>query len=223
MVNGRENGLVSGAERAATRWLTVHDELLRGITHALSNRIATIVASAYTLEHGDVPLERSIAALRTETDRMVVLLQQLRQLPERPNAEPEPMTVNDICASAVGVHQHHGELRDIECDIEVSDDVYPVWAEPQSLLHALLVALTAAKRNVAPGSRVLMHASGDANVVQIRVVARDAASANDALNELDAEAANWLLAAQGATARAVSHGCELELPTLLAIRKARKA
>ena len=201
MVNGRENGLVSGAERAATRWLTVHDELLRGITHALSNRIATIVASAYTLEHGDVPLERSIAALRTETDRMVVLLQQLRQLPERPNAEPEPMTVNDICASAVGVHQHHGELRDIECDIEVNDDVYPVWAEPQSLLHALLVALSAAKRNVAP----------------------DAASANDALNELDAEAANWLLAAQGATARAVSHGCELELPTLLAIRKARKA
>ena len=217
-----ESGKVSVAERAAARWLTVHDELLRGITHALSNRIATIGASAYMLEHGDVPLEQSTQALRAETDRMELLLQQLRQLPARPNAEPEPMTVNDICASAVSVHRNHGELRDIECDIDVDADVYPIWAEPQSVLHALLVALSAAKRSAAPDSRVLLHAAGDANVVKIRISARQPALTDDSLNTIDAETAGWLLAANGGTARAIHDGCELELPTLLAIRKARK-
>ncbi|MEP6836174.1 MAG: hypothetical protein ABJB74_22485 [Gemmatimonas sp.] len=218
-----ETELMSGAEPAAARWLAIHDELLRGITHALSNRIATIGAAGYMLEHGDVAVEQTIHSLREETDRMDALLQQLRQLPERPGADPEPMTVNDACAAAIKVHAHHGELRDFECDVAVDTDVYPVWAEPQALVHALLVALTAAKRNAVPGSRILMKATGNTNVVNIRVVACDGTVERDVLNVVDANAARWLLKKNGGSARAVDNGCELELPTLLAIRRARKS
>ena len=99
-------------EAAVARWLVIHDELLRGITHALSNRIATIAAAAYLLEQSDVPIEQTIQSLRTENERMDTVLQQLRQLPERPGADAEPMTVDDACATAVKVHAHHGELRE---------------------------------------------------------------------------------------------------------------
>jgi len=213
---------LSTTEAAVARWLVIHDELLRGMTHALSNRIATIAAAAYLLEQGDVPVEQTIESLRTETERMDTVLQQLRQLPQRPGAEAEPMTVNDVCATAVKVHAHHGELRDFECDLEVDADVYPIWAEPQSVTHAVLVALTAAKRHAAPGSRVLMQATGDVNVVRIRIIARQPLTDSDTLNAVDAAAASWLLASHGGTARAVASGCELEVPTLLAIRRARK-
>ena len=209
-------------ETAMGRWLVIHDELLRGITHALSNRIATIGAAAYMLEHGDVPVEETIVSLRAETDRMDMLLQQLRQLPERPGADAEPMTINDACSTAVRVHAHHGELRDFECDFEIDPDVYPIWAEPHSFTHALLVALTTAKRNAAPGSRVVIQASGDVNIVRVRVIARQPTALSDALNEADAAAAGWLLASHGGTARAIDSGCELEVPTLLAVRRARK-
>lgn len=207
---------------AAARWLAIHDELLRGITHALSNRIATIGATSYMLEHGDVAVEQTIESLRAECERMDTLLQQLRQLPARPGAEPEPMTVGDACTSAIRVHANHGEFRDFDCDVVEEPDVYPIWAEPQSFTHAILVALTAAKRNAMPGSRISIHIAGDTNVVRINAAAAHAVASEDDLNITDAAAASWLLASHGGTARAVDHGCELEIPTLLAVRRARK-
>ena len=209
-------------ESAPARWLTIHDELLRGISHALSNRIATVGAASYMIEHGDVGVEQSVASLRAESERMDQLLQQLRLLPERPGAAAEPITADDACNSAVRLHAHHGELRDIVCDVTVDPDVYPIWAEPQSFCHALLVALTTAKRNAVNGARISLDVSGDNNVVRFRAHASEHVAEPDVLSESDANAARWLLAAHGGTARALDRGCELEVPTLLAIRRAAK-
>lgn len=216
------SGDTAPGELPAVRWLALYDELLRGITHALSNRIATIGAAVYMLEHGDVPLAQSLESLREESNRMEVLLQQLRQLPQRPGAQAEPITVNDACAPAVLVHAHHGEWRDVMCTVEVADDVYPICVEPHGFTHALLVALTAAKRNATSGNSVRIHATGDINVVRIRVADVNAVSTDDALLAVDARCAAWLLAPSGGTARVIAAGCELEVPTLLAVRRARK-
>ncbi|MEO7362830.1 MAG: hypothetical protein ABI120_21035 [Gemmatimonadaceae bacterium] len=213
---------VNGANEAAARWLAIHDELLRGITHALSNRIATIGATSYMLEHGDVAVAQTIEALRVESERMDTLLQQLRQLPARPGADAEPMTVGDLCAGAIRLHAHHGDWRDVECEVVEDPDVYPIWGEPQAVMHALLVALTAAKRNAIPGSRIRLHISGDTSVVRISASAPNANDTGATLDSADASAARWLLASHGGSARALEYGCELEVPTLLAVRRARK-
>lgn len=213
---------MNSIESAAARWLAIHDELLRGISHALSNRIATVGAATYMFEHGDVAVEQAVASLRGESERLEQLLQQLRLLPQRLEAAAEPITADDACNSAVKLHAHHGELRDFVCDTTVDPDVYPIWAEPHGFGHALLVALTTAKRNAVNGSRIALRVSGDAAVVRFRVVADEHVAEADALNEVDASAASWLLAPHGGTARALPHGCELEVPTLLAARRARK-
>lgn len=218
-----EKPFVSGDETAAARWLTLHDELLRGISHALSNRIATVGAASYMFEHGDVAVDQAVASLRAESDRMEQLLQQLRLLPRRPDATAEPITADDACHNAVKLHAHHGELRDFVCDVTVDPDVYPIWAEPQGFCHAMLVALTTAKRNAVNGSRISLRVSGDTNAVRFCAMADEPLQDADALNEIDANAANWLLAPHGGSARALDHGCELEVPTLLAARRNRKS
>ena len=207
---------------APARWLAVHDDLLRGITHALSNRIATVSASSYMFDNGDVKIDHVSEILRAESERMEKLLQQLRLLPERPDALPEPLTANDACAAAVGLHAHHPELGDCPCDITVSGDVYPVWVEPQSFTHALLMALHAAKRNAGNAGRVSIEVSGDIDVVLFFVKTATTNIGPDAMKQRDVEAAAWLLQRHGGTARSVPDGCELQVPTLLAARRAQK-
>jgi hypothetical protein len=212
----------SANDGASARWLTIHDELLRGIAHAFSNRIATVGAVAYMLENDDAPGGKILQSLREETGRMESLLQLLRALPERPNASAEPATANEACAAAVSMHAHHPDLRETPCDVFVDAAVYPVWVEPNGFGHALLVALTSAKRNTAPGSRVSLHVTGDNDVVRFRAVANEVEQVSAALDNADANAAGWLLARHGGSAAVVEGGCELVVPTLLAARKARK-
>lgn len=214
---------------AAARWLTVHDEVLRGMAHALSNRIATVSATSYMYETGDVGVTQVMDAVKRESARLEQLLGLLRLLPERTGADAEPATAGEACASAVSLHAQHPEFRDIPCDVVVDPAVYPLWAEPHAFCHALLVALTAAKRRVPEGGRVTIHVSGTADVVQFAVQATpgtDAGNAptdaNDPLAEADACAAGWLLARHGGAARVIPNGCALEVPTLLAARRARK-
>ncbi|MEP6781954.1 MAG: hypothetical protein ABJC26_18790 [Gemmatimonadaceae bacterium] len=213
---------MSMADEAPARWLVVHDELLRGITHALSNRIATISASNYMFQNGDVQVDHVTETLRVESERMEKLLQQLRLLPERPGAAAEPLTANDACTASVQLHAHHSELGDVPCDVTVDADVYPIWVEPVSFSHALLMAIHAAKRNAAHGGRVSLKVSGDVRVVKFRAESVPARSMRDDLIDLDAAAATWLLQRHGGIAHGVDNGCEIEVPTLLAARRAQK-
>ncbi|MEP6764503.1 MAG: hypothetical protein ABJB66_09345 [Gemmatimonadaceae bacterium] len=213
---------MNNAGEAPARWLVVHDELLRGITHALSNRIATISASNYMFQNGDVQIDHITETLRVESERMEKLLQQLRLLPERPMAEAEPLTANDACAGAVQLHSYHSELGDYPCDVSVDADVYPIWAEPVSFSHALVMAINAAKRNAVNGSRVSLKVSGDVRVVNFRAESIPAPDTRDELIDVDAAAATWLLKRHGGSARGLDNGCEIEVPTLLAARRAQK-
>lgn len=208
---------------ARARWLEIQDELLRGITHALSNRIATISAAAYMLEFNDITAEQAAASLRSETERMDVLLQLLRQLPSRDDSGFEPVMPSELVSQAVELHAHHSDLRDVAVHIEVADSVLPVWVEPHSLLQALLLALTAAKRAAFPnalGVHVMLH--GDAEVVRFSVHPENTSGSIDfTRTAIDAAAAECcLLAARGRATARTDGGCELELPTLPAVRRA---
>ncbi len=208
---------------ARARWLEVQDELLRGVTHALSNRIATISAAAYMLEFNDVTPEQAVESLRTETERMDVLLQLLRLLPSRDDTGFEPVMPVDIVTQAVALHAHHSDLRDVIVHVDVSATVLPVWVEPHTFLQALLLALTAAKRAAFPHElAVQITMAGDADVVRIVVCPENASGSVDSMRTaVDAAAAECcLLSARGTAAARDDGGCELTLPSLSAVRRA---
>ncbi len=223
-----ENGAMSLAESRA-RWLELQDELLRGITHALSNRIATVSAAAYMLEHEDMTCQQGAAQLRLETERMDTLLQLLRLLPSHDDGGAEPVAPTDVVEQAVALHAHHGELRDIEVKVLIESEVMPVLVEPNAFLQALLLAITSAKRSaVSLSGDVVLSVSHNADEVSILIhPATSAATTADfedaaAVNTSnDAAAASWCLrSAHGRVTPRSDGGCTVTLPTLSAARRA---
>ena len=208
------------------RWLALQDELLRGLTHALSNRLATLSAAAYMLEYGDITAAEAATSLRTETERLDAILRLLRQLPARDEGVLEPVAPGDIVEAAVALHAHHGDLRDVPVTVAVADDVLPVLVEPHALRQALLLALTAAKRaahhagsGVTDGVRI--DVTGDAEWVVLRVFADGTIDPDAEATRRDALAARACLAhAIGDAEARADGGCELRLATLLAARRA---
>ena len=223
------------SDAGAARWLSLHDDLLRGLAHAFSNRVATVAAIAALFDSSRVPDERVLSGLRTDADRLDGLLEQLRQLPRRGDADLEPLMPGDSVRAALALFEHHPEHRDVYCTVIAADDVQPVRAEPSALQHALCMALAAACRvgasrdgaprsgaprgGVRAGVRVALSTDGD--VVRIDV-STDGSMGEGEADELalDAGAINWLLASSRGRAHASPYGCLIELPTLQASRRA---
>ena len=204
---------------ARVRWLVLQEELLRGATHALSNRVATLSAAAYMLEYEDVTAAQAAASLRTETERLDALLQVLRQLPSRGEVMCEPVSAMDVVTQAVQLHAQHCDLRDLPVTSVAEAEVLPCWVDPHVLLQALLLALTTVKRQAA-GTEVRVQVSGDGDVTRLAVWT-EPAHEPDGRGAHDVQAADRLLAHAEARARwREAGGVELVLPTLLAARRA---
>lgn len=223
-VKGAESA-VPDPETGAERWLSIQDELLRSLAHTISNRLATISGMAGLLEGGEVPEARMLDGLRQAAERLEHALQQLRRLPRRPDAAPEPMLLADGLDAALELVGEHPLLRSRAVGREVVGDVLPVRAEPQAVVHAACVALLAAASR-GPGALVVSLETV-ADRVYLRVRREGPADADLAVPEgeidpaplTDAGVLAWLLAASNGHAVAVPHGCGFSLPTLAAARR----
>ena len=214
------------SDAGAARWLSVHDDLLRGLAHAFSNRVATVSAIAALFDASRLPDERVLSGLRTDADRLDGLLEQLRQLPRRGDAAPEPMMPGDSVRAALALFEHHPEYRDVSCTVVAGDDVQPVRADPGALVHALCVALAAACRVGAGRAPIRMALYTDGDVVRIEVssdgsTGEGIADADTDVLALDVGALDWLLAGSNGHGYAMPYGCGIALPTLLASRRTR--
>lgn len=202
----------------AERWLTIHDDVLRGVAHAISNRLATITAAAGVLDVREVPDPRFLDGLRNDADRLDGLLTLLRQLPRRADADVEPMLLTDALQSACRLVEEHALMRGRSITTVLTGDVMPVRAEPGAVLHAMTIALLAAARLGAGTVVVELETVGDA----VRVATRTdggGEQARDDLLERDVDAIGWLLAGSNGSGTALAGGCALQVPTLQASRR----
>lgn len=150
-------------ERGQTRsyaeaWSAVSETLVRGLAHALSNRIATIGTIAELLRvDGDDPAAMS-EMLAVETRRLEDLLEQLRALSTRHSGRQEAMRLSDVVAGAMALHSYHPERRSIAITIEPGDESRPVLGDAIRLQRELILLLDAAT------NAALAHASRAAHV-----------------------------------------------------------
>jgi hypothetical protein len=137
----------------AEAWGSVSETLVRGIAHALSNRIATIGTIAELLRvGGDDPLAMS-EMLGIETERLEDLLEQMRALSARSSGRMEAMRLSDAVAGAMALHSYHPERRAIAVTVEPGDESRPVLGDPLLLQRELLILLDAATH------AAMLHAS----------------------------------------------------------------
>ncbi len=203
----------------AARWLAIHDELLSGLAHALSNRVATIDAAGYMLQFESVNASDQAAVLRGEVERLETLVYAFRGLPRRLGAVAEAVMPNDAVHAALTLHAHHNELRDIPCTVSVEHEVPPVFVDPTALQHALLVALTAARTAAGTGGTADLQVRTASDAVEFTVAARDALHGAADHGTADAEAIRWLLADYHCECMPHAAGGAFRVPTLAAARR----
>ena len=195
------------------QWVTERDAVLRGLTHALSNRVGTLSAVAGMLAPGEAVAPPVAAALTDESARLEAVLALYRLLPFDREAPPEPLHLPDLVPAVLELHGHHAALRDVPCEVEPDPAAPPVLAPHSALVQALLVLLAAGARAAeaggsGAGGRLCWAAGGDGDRVAITVDGAAAAVG----------AAAWLLG-DAATVRAEGVEAVVELPTLAAARR----
>lgn len=171
---------LSGASSAAEVWAAEQSALLRGIAHALSNRVGTIVSAVGMLTPGAPASAPIVSVLADEGARLEDLLTVVRLLAgDGVGATPEPIHVPDLIGPIVALHAHHPDARDIECLIDASPVDVPAFGVPGAIARSLLVLLTSAKRD-GEQARVGCVATPTALVVTVDGSAGDIAAASTA-------------------------------------------
>jgi nitrogen-specific signal transduction histidine kinase len=148
----------------AVTWLAEQGALLRGLAHALSNRVGTLVAATGLLVPGGGASPTIVGVLRDETDRLEELLGLMRLLAGPADAAgeaAEPIHLPDLVTPAVELHSHHPALRAVPVTVEPDPLAPPVRARHAGLTRALLVLLSAAKQGAADGVRIAWRGDGD--------------------------------------------------------------
>jgi signal transduction histidine kinase len=163
----------------ADAWRDVSESLVRGLAHALSNRIATIGTIAELLRvGGDDPLAMS-EMLGVESRRLEDLLEQMRALSTRHSARQEAMRLSDAVAGAMALHSYHPERRSVAVTVEPGDESRPVLCDGLRLQRELLLlfdaATQAALAHASRAVRVRFGLQGTVGVV--RVLVGDASAA----------------------------------------------
>ncbi len=179
-------------ERGRTRsyaeaWSTVSETLVRGLAHALSNRIATLATVAELLRVGGEDPVAVSEMLGVESRQLEDLLEQMRAVSTRQPSRLEAMRLSDAVAGAMALHSYHPERRSIAITVEPGDESRPVLAEAIRLQREMVVLLDAATNAaLTHGSRAVRVRFGlHGKVGVVRVLVGDAA-ATGALPECDA-------------------------------------
>jgi signal transduction histidine kinase len=154
-------------------WSSVSEALVRGMAHALSNRIATIGTISELLRvSADDPAAMS-EMLGIETRRLEDLLEQMRALSARQSGRIEAMRLSDAVAGAMAMHGYHPERRSIAVSVEPGDESRPVLGDPLRLQRELLLLLDAATQgalsHASRAVRVRFGLQGSVGVVRVLV------------------------------------------------------
>lgn len=200
-------------------WNTVRDALLRGLTHALSNRVMAITTLADLAgDASAVATTRSVLA--SEAGRLDALLHQYRLLSPAPPSPAEPINIADLVAPLVDLAARHPDVVGTPCDVRLTAGVQPAFVDAGQvgrIVPALVVAAMRAARRVQP-PRVQVDVRGDARWVVVGASAGDAIGTGALPGETDAG-----VTAIGITETPGGARYELLMPTLAAARRRDRA
>jgi len=148
----------------------LRDAILRGMAHALSNRVAALGGISGIVDPGQIWTERLSKALQEEARRLEDILRLMRLLPDDGRGTPGAVELQPLVPDVVALHAYHSALLQVECVVVHDRATMPVFANRPRLVHALLLAIDEAKRHArARGARVQVSYNGDAERVTIRV------------------------------------------------------
>jgi len=124
-------------------WASVLDKLLLGVTHTISNRVATLAGVSDILS-GDPTIPPILRALADEVPRLEEAIRLLRLLAVPEGEGEEALEAARIVDDAISLAQLHPACRNISFAVEGRAEVPPLIARPTALTHELVVVLASA-------------------------------------------------------------------------------
>ncbi len=191
---------------AALAWARARDAALRGLVHALSNRVGTVGAVGAMLDGAAAEsVGTASRILAGEGERLEALLALFRLATADPfggDAAPEPLHLSELLGEVAALAGY--AAADAAVRVEAAPDVRPAVASRAALAQALVAAAAACG-----GAEVVLAAAPAGARVRLTVGPAEGAAAADA-----AGAAAWLLAAWGGSAAAGDGGVVVTVPAL---------
>jgi hypothetical protein len=163
---------------AGDDWRTISEDLLKGLVHALNNRVAALSAFVELAKLGDEE-EDPLTVLPLEIAQLHQVNMLFGLLPQR-TAEPEPLELRAVFDDALRLHEHHPQFRGEPVSLTFEGAPNAVRAPRWALMRALVMLVHAAKREAKFGhgrSAVITVHGGDTTIT-VRVPAPDASSAD---------------------------------------------
>ena len=124
-------------------WAAVLDSLLVGITHNISNRIATLSGLSDILS-GDPTVPPILRALADEVPRLEESIRLLRILAVPADERDEALEATRLVSDAIALTRMHPACHGVGFEAGGGQRVPPVIARPTALTHEIVVALVAA-------------------------------------------------------------------------------
>lgn len=137
-------------------WPGVLDKLLVGVTHYISNRVATLAGVSDILA-GDPSVPPILRTLKNEVPGLEEGIRLLRLLAAPENEAEEALEAYRLVDDAVALARLHPDARDVDYVVEDGRAAPPVLVRPVAFTHEVLIALTRAAT-----------AAGDGRVVTVR-------------------------------------------------------
>ena len=159
------------AWRDVLLWFETIDAIVRGLGHGLNNRALALGATIESLDPRRPVGEQVAGGLTREAERLTEQLRQLRSLPFAIEREAMPLLLRDVVSSAIHLHRAHVLLGDVPVYLEGAAEAPPVLAPESSMLHSILVTLTALKGFAAPGGVVRISYGGTAEAATLTFMA----------------------------------------------------
>ncbi len=155
----------------------LRDAILRGVAHAVSNRVAALGGIAGVVDPGQIWTEKMSHLLHGEAKRLDDILRLLRLIPTDDRAQPGAIEVQALIPDVVSLHALNSALLQVECVVEYNRETMPVLGVRPQLVHTLLLIIDTAKRQAQRSAgRVVIRYRDDGERVSIRVATEPSGS-----------------------------------------------
>lgn len=190
-------------------WRTISEDLLKGLVHALNNRVAALSAFVELAKLGGED-EDPLTVLPLEIAQLHRVNALFGLLPQR-GAEPEPLELRAVLDDALRLHEHHPRFRGETVSLTYEGAAGAVRAPRWALMRAMVMLVHAAKREAgsAHGRGAAIRVRGDDTTIAVRV-----ATSESAPEDLEALAAQC-----GGRITRTSDELVLTMPSLRELRR----
>ena len=149
-------------------WRTISEDLLKGLVHALNNRVAALSAFVELAKLGDE--EDPLTVLPAEIAQLHQVNALFGLLPQR-TAEPEPLELRPVFDDALRLHEHHPRFRGASVSLTFEGAPAAVRAPRWALMRAIVMLVHAAKHHASSvhGAEAAIRVRGDDTTVGVRV------------------------------------------------------